>query len=682
MTDTLVKKMLNNPQRLAALHRLKLLDTDAEAAFDRLAQLAARAVHAPVVLVSLVDNERQFFKSCLGLPEPWLSWRETPLSHSFCQHVVATSEPLVVNDARVDPRLSDNLAIRDLNAIAYLGSPLILPGGEVIGSFCVIDTMPRDWNEAEIAIVRDLAASVMSEIELRHMRNNLEKLVQEQAMSMSDSLRESELRARIVSDSSPVGIFMAAPDGHVIYDNVAIRRTLGLEPNEILLERWAEAVHPDDRERVFTAWSQFVSSKRPDYNEEFRFVLPDLSVRLVHARATRILDGERLLGFAGTAEDITERRQAEKLRETAFMQQRAIINASPVPMALNDDQQNITFLNPVFTQTFGYTREDIPTLAAWWPKAYPDPEYRKWVAEIWQATLEKSRREGTVFPPIEFNIRCKNGTVKTALVNAAPIGESFEGNHLVVLYDITERKFAEAERERLLTELTARNIEMENFVYTISHDLKTPLVTIGGFASLLDKDLARGDSAAVTESLTEINKAAAQLQKNINDLLLLSRTGRAAGAIYPVALTEIVKDVLRQFNKRLKEADAKLVVAPDLPIIEADRQGFARVYTNLIDNALKYHRPGAPLTIEIGWENNDQELRFFVRDNGQGIKQQFHARIFDMFQRADSKTEGAGVGLAISKRVIDVHGGRMWVESEPGQGSTFWMALPATIRVE
>jgi hypothetical protein len=223
---------------------------------------------------------------------------------------------------------------------------------------------------------------------------------------------------------------------------------------------------------------------------------------------------------------------------------------------------------------------------------------------------------------------------------------------------------------------------MENFVYTISHDLKTPLVTIGGFASLLDKDLARGDSAAVTESLTEINKAAAQLQKNINDLLLLSRTGRAAGAIYPVALTEIVKDVLRQFNKRLKEADAKLVVAPDLPIIEADRQGFARVYTNLIDNALKYHRPGAPLTIEIGWENNDQELRFFVRDNGQGIKQQFHARIFDMFQRADSKTEGAGVGLAISKRVIDVHGGRMWVESEPGQGSTFWMALPATIRVE
>ncbi len=161
---------LAEPGRLAALRDSALLDTPAEESFDRLARVAARVVGAPVALVTAVDRDRQFFKSCLGLPEPWASTRETPLSHSFCQHVVNAREPVVVTDARNDPRFSDNLAIRDLGVIAYLGVPLITAEGQALGTLCVIDHEPRIWTTEEIGLVTDIAAAVVTEIDLRTAR--------------------------------------------------------------------------------------------------------------------------------------------------------------------------------------------------------------------------------------------------------------------------------------------------------------------------------------------------------------------------------------------------------------------------------------------------------------------------------------------------------------------------------
>src|SRR5215211_7315538 len=158
---------LAEPGRLAALHDAVLLDTPPEESFDRLARLAARLVNAPVALVSAVDRDRQFFKSCLGLPEPWATRRETPLSHSFCQHVVAAREPMIISDARRDERLLDNLAIRDLGVIAYLGVPLITRQGHALGTLCVIDHQPRIWTDDEISLVKDVAAAVVTEITLR-----------------------------------------------------------------------------------------------------------------------------------------------------------------------------------------------------------------------------------------------------------------------------------------------------------------------------------------------------------------------------------------------------------------------------------------------------------------------------------------------------------------------------------
>ncbi|NDJ35188.1 MAG: GAF domain-containing protein [Chloroflexi bacterium] len=163
----LIKQAVNDPDRLARLHSLNLLDTEVEEAFDRLTRLASRITGCPVSLVSLVDADRQFFKSMFGLTGWAAEDQQTPLSHSFCKHVVATGDVLAVDDAREHPDLKDNLAIPDLNVIGYLGIPLTTSDGFELGSFCVIDSQPRTWEPHEVEIIRELAVSVMTEIELR-----------------------------------------------------------------------------------------------------------------------------------------------------------------------------------------------------------------------------------------------------------------------------------------------------------------------------------------------------------------------------------------------------------------------------------------------------------------------------------------------------------------------------------
>ena len=158
---------ITDADRLAALYGTGLLDSPSEEVFDRPVRIASHIFGTPIALLSFVDERRQFFKSQLGLPSDVAQARETPLSHSFCQHVVANKEPLVVTDARTVPELRDNKAITDLDVISYLGVPVKEPGGEILGSFCVIENQPRKWTDAELEILEDLAKGIETELELR-----------------------------------------------------------------------------------------------------------------------------------------------------------------------------------------------------------------------------------------------------------------------------------------------------------------------------------------------------------------------------------------------------------------------------------------------------------------------------------------------------------------------------------
>jgi GAF domain-containing protein len=167
-------RVVRNISRLAALQRTGLLDSPPDAAFDRLTRLATKVLNAPVALVSLVDSDRQFFKSSVGLPDPWNSRRETPLTHSFCKHVIATARELVVADARAHPVLCGNMAIEARGIVAYAGVPLVTAQGDALGSLCVIDNKPREWTSDHLEILRELAAIAMREIEMRQLVKEVE----------------------------------------------------------------------------------------------------------------------------------------------------------------------------------------------------------------------------------------------------------------------------------------------------------------------------------------------------------------------------------------------------------------------------------------------------------------------------------------------------------------------------
>lgn len=185
-------QVLFNIERLNLLRDLALLDDKFETTYDKMTDFASKAIGAPISLVSMVADDYQYFKSHVGLPEPWKSKRRTPLSHSFCQHVVVNKQPLIIEDAREVDYLKDSLAIPDLNVIGYLGFPLTLSNDTSLGSFCVIDGQPRQWTEEEIGIMRELSAILILEFEtkaqvnlntansddLDQMLNNIEKLIE------------------------------------------------------------------------------------------------------------------------------------------------------------------------------------------------------------------------------------------------------------------------------------------------------------------------------------------------------------------------------------------------------------------------------------------------------------------------------------------------------------------------
>lgn len=204
-------EIIQDPNRLAKLRSLNLLDHSADPAFDRLTRFAAKLLKAPIALLTLLEEDRQVFKSQVGLHEPWATLMETPLSHSVCQHVVIGRQPLIVSDAHHHPLVRENLTA--FGARAYAGIPLITPEGYALGAFCVMDRQPRHWTPDEIETLTEIAHSVMTEIELRS--EIIENVKSAASLSAADMVltRERNL-LRTVLDTIPIGVFMKDTSGH------------------------------------------------------------------------------------------------------------------------------------------------------------------------------------------------------------------------------------------------------------------------------------------------------------------------------------------------------------------------------------------------------------------------------------------------------------------------------------
>lgn len=302
-----MSSVIRDRDRLAALRATGLLDSPTEPSFDRLVALAARVTGAPTALVTLVDEDRQFFVSCRGLTGPPAEDRGTPLSHSFCQHVVISGQPLIIEDARLDLRVKENLAIRDYQVIAYAGIPLFSRNGQPLGSFCVIDEKPRAWSDADVQNLNDLAASVMTEIELRFD-------MRERSRTES-ALRESEARFRGIVEAASDIIYGTNWDGFFTYVNPVAAKIMGYPSEKLIGMHFTELVRADAREetarfygRQFNEKIEHTYYEFPAINAAGRDVWIGQKVRLV-------LENGLVAGAQAVARDITERREIDRMKD-------------------------------------------------------------------------------------------------------------------------------------------------------------------------------------------------------------------------------------------------------------------------------------------------------------------------------------------------------------------------------
>jgi PAS domain S-box-containing protein len=247
---------------------------------------------------------------------------------------------------------------------------------------------------------------------------------------------------------------------------------------------------------------------------------------------------------------------------------------------------------------------------------------------------------------------------------------------VILTRDITPRKQAEVEREQLIRELEEKNGELESFTYTVSHDLKAPLVTISGFLGYLQQDIAAGNAEKMRADIQHIDRAVNKMQRLLDELLELSRIGRLVNRSETVSFEGVAHEALELVRGRLEACRVGVRMQPHLPPIYGDRQRLVQVVQNLLDNAAKFMGNQPEPCVEIG-QRGEEEGRpiFFVRDNGMGIAPEYHERIFGLFNKLSANTEGTGTGLAIVRRIIEVHGGRIWVESQEGKGSTFYFTV-------
>jgi PAS domain S-box-containing protein len=364
--------------------------------------------------------------------------------------------------------------------------------------------------------------------------------------------------------------------------------------------------------------------------------------------------------------ELAERKRAED-------NYRSIFNNSIDGIFQSLDDGHFITVNPAMARIYGYEspEEMLHVINDIGSQLYVDTHQRD--------EVRRRLRSGERLIGYEtFEYRKDGSTFWTSMTAQAVMDENgkalyFEGT----VEDITPRKLAEVEREKLIADLESKNTELERFTYTVSHDLKSPLVTINGFLGYLEQDATSGNTERLKKDIQRIQDAVHKMQRLLNELLELSRVGRIMNTPQNNPFNELVSEALEIVQGRLNEHHVQVQIQSNLPPIFGDKPRLVEVLQNLLDNAAKYMGSQPTPRIEVGSEGEGSEKPiFFVRDNGMGIAPEYHERIFGLFNKLDTDSEGTGIGLTLVKRIIEVHGGRIWVESELGKGSTFYFTLP------
>jgi PAS domain S-box-containing protein len=696
-----------------ALQPSEILSASPDRALSDLAHLAAQICAVPMALITLIDNRRHWFKAHWGFSEMAM-----PSDVAFCAHTVSRSELFVVSDALADSRFASLPLVTSAPHIRfYAGIPLLSLEGKTLGTLCVMDRVARKLPAEQADALRILARQVV--MQLGAQRNVLDL---ERAVAERDHAREALALYYSLAQCLPLSVFRKDLDGKFTFANARFLNGMGMALPQLLGKTDLD-FFPADMAAKYLQDDARVLTTRNVLEDVEEHLLPNGKTLYVQISKTPVLDARgQVVGIQGMFWDITERKQAE----AALREQTALVKLlQDAAVAANESSTIEEAAQICLDHVCAHTRWPVGHLCLpdrdhphqmcptdSWHLAFPErlETFRRLIAPIhihpgidllgrvqktrapyWiedvtldpeygrkQAARELGIQSGFAFPVLvgteivailEFYSQNSRAPSKAILEVMAHIGAQ--------LGRVVERNRAREALERQAQDLARSNSELEQFAYVASHDLQEPLRMVAGYTQLLSRRYKGKLDDDADEFIGYAVDGTVRMQGLIHDLLAYSRVG-TRGQEFELTDCRIVLDhALANLRAAIEENRAHVTHDP-LPTLCADDSQLVQLFQNLVANALKFQGKGPP-EIHIGAERKGREWLFSVRDNGIGIEAQYAERIFVIFQRLHGRTEyeGTGIGLAICKKIVERHGGHIWMESQPNEGTTFFFTLPA-----
>ena len=545
---------------------------------------------------------------------------------------------------------------------AALGVPL-KTGEKVVGTLVVAQAdKAKKFTSEQIQLLERIAALASLAIDNAILYEQAQRELNDRRVTESE-LSASEERFRKVFQASPIAICITTlEEGRLLDANNAYWIMTGYDP-ETSIGLTSDALDMWETPELRRDFISRIVEKKSIYNPNYEFTTEKNESKSAIAFYELIqLNGETCI--LSMFYDITAQKQTETALRESESRMSAVLSAIP---------DMIFEINREGTLTGFIASSDIQPLMP------PEDFLGRNIKELFPVSISLQ----TMFA-IE---RALATNQLHAFEYGMPPGEEvqfFEARvaaistetAIIMVRDISQRRWVEKDRENLIKELEDKNAELERFTYTVSHDLKSPLITIKGFLGFLEQDATNGNLDRFKSDVKRISDATEKMQALLNELLELSRVGRLMNVFEYIPFEDLAHEAVELVQGRLQSAKIAMTIQRDMPTVYGDRRRLIEVVQNIVDNAAKFTGSQPEPLIEIGQEGLlDGKPIFFVKDNGMGIEPEHLDRIFGLFNKLDASSDGTGIGLTIVKRIIEVHNGRIWVQSEAGKGSTFFFTL-------